>query len=133
MPSVLMAQVWNLLALTAVKVPAGGVDLPSSLLPQQARVPSVLTPQLCQPPALSAVNVSAGGVDWPLPLRSPAGDGAVRLDAAGVAAAGAYGGEVVAGSTRRGRLAWCVESSPQQATVPIVFSAQACGGRRSPR
>ena len=55
-------------ALTAVKVPAGGVAWPSSSAPQQATVPFVLTPQVWSLPALTAVKVPAGGVAWPSPL-----------------------------------------------------------------
>jgi hypothetical protein len=45
---------------TAVKVPAGGVDWPELLLPQQASEPSLRTPQLCELPAAIFVNVPAG-------------------------------------------------------------------------
>ena len=55
-------------ALTAVKVPAGGVALPSTFEPQQASAPFVLSPQLWMTPALTAVKVPAGGVAWPKAL-----------------------------------------------------------------
>jgi len=55
-------------ALTSVNVPAGGVDWPKLLSPQQATVPSVLIPQVYTPPALTSVNVPEGGVDWREPL-----------------------------------------------------------------
>src|SRR4029079_17597271 len=49
---------------TELNVPDGGVDSPSSFLPQQATVASVLTPQVCSPPASIALNVPPGGVAW---------------------------------------------------------------------
>ena len=58
-------QVWMPPALTAVKVPAGGVAWPLPLRPQQATAPFVLIPQVWKPPALTAVKVPAGGVAWP--------------------------------------------------------------------
>ena len=61
-------QEWNLPALTAVKVPGGGVAWPSALRPQQATVPSVLIPQVWRWPALTAAKVPAGGVALPKPL-----------------------------------------------------------------
>ena len=91
MPFVLIPQVWKRPALTAVKVPAGGVARSKAFEPQQARVPFVLIAQVWALPALTAVKVPAGGVDWPLPLLAPAGEGAVRPDRAGVPAAGAQG------------------------------------------
>ena len=51
-------------ALTAVKVPGGGVDWPSAFQPQQASVPFVRRPQLWWPPALTAVKLPAGGEAW---------------------------------------------------------------------
>ncbi len=52
-------------ALTAVKVPGGGVAWPPSFRPQQAVVPLGLTPQVWCRPALTAVKAPAGGVAWP--------------------------------------------------------------------
>ena len=83
MPFVLIPQVWSPPALTDVKVPAGGVDWPEPLSPQQATVPSSAPRRCGWPPALTAVKVPAGGV----PGRSrcaPAGERAVVLHAAGV-------------------------------------------------
>ena len=48
-----------------LNVPDGGVDSPSSFLPQQATVASVRIAQVCSPPASTALNVPAGGVAWP--------------------------------------------------------------------
>ena len=47
------AQVFRKLALTWVKMPAGGVACPSALFPQQARVPSARMAQVCSRPALT--------------------------------------------------------------------------------
>jgi hypothetical protein len=72
-PSVLIAQVWNRPALTAVKVPDGGVAWPwsskSGAWPQQVSVPSVLIAQAWYRPALTAVKVPVGGVARPFPLE----------------------------------------------------------------
>ena len=51
-----------------MNVPAGGVDRPEPLLPQQARVPSVRMPQLKSKPAATAVKAPEGGVDSPSSL-----------------------------------------------------------------
>ena len=45
-PFVRTPQVWSAPALTAVKVPAGGVAWPTSLSPQHATVPFVRSPQV---------------------------------------------------------------------------------------
>jgi hypothetical protein len=48
-----------------MNVPAGIVDWPFELLPQQAALPSVFTPQLCLQPAASWTNIPAGGAVSP--------------------------------------------------------------------
>ena len=55
--------------MTVVKVPAGGLAWPWSLLPQHVSVPSVLMAQLWKAPAVTVVNVPVGGVACPKSLR----------------------------------------------------------------
>ena len=65
MPSVRSPQLWSPPALTELNVPGGGVDSPSSFLPQQATVASVRTAQVWSPPASTALNVPPAGVACP--------------------------------------------------------------------
>ena len=84
MPFVLTPQVWKPPALTAVKVPAGGVAWPLPLRPQQARVPFVLSPQVWKPAGAHRGEGARGRGGLAVVVVAPAGDGAVRPYAAGV-------------------------------------------------
>ena len=68
-PSVRTPQAWVAPALTVLNVPAGGVDWPAELLPQQTSVPLWIA-QLKPWPTDSALNVPEGGVVAPVPLGS---------------------------------------------------------------
>ena len=65
MPSVLTPQVCQPPALTALKVPAGGVAWPMPLSPQQATVPSVLHAAGVEAAGADRGEGAAGGVAWP--------------------------------------------------------------------
>ena len=83
MPFVLSPQVWRAPALTAVKVPAGGVAWPLPLSPQQARVPFVRTPAGVVAAGAHRGEGARGRGGLAVRVRAPAGEGAVVLDAAG--------------------------------------------------
>ena len=102
MPFVFIPQAWKPPALTAVKVPAGGVAWPLPLRPQQATMPFVLTPQVWKPPALTAVKAPVGGVAWPKSSEPQQETVPVVPHAAGVGEAGAHSGE----GARRADVAW---------------------------
>ena len=88
MPFVFTPQLWKPPALTAVKVPAGGVAWPSTLSPPAGeRCRSSLSRRCGSRPALTAVKVPAGGVAWPSALSPQQATRAVRPHAAGVGGA----------------------------------------------
>ena len=65
LPSIVSPQVWLPPLAMALKVPAGGDNLPSASSPQQTGVPSARSAQVWRPPLLMAVNRSSGGVARP--------------------------------------------------------------------
>src|ERR1019366_7690015 len=71
-PSVLRPHEKNSPALTAVKVPGGGVDSPKLLTPQQTIVPSVLRPHVCHTPALTDVKSCVVVLPGVLTIPGPA-------------------------------------------------------------
>ena len=115
-------------ALTAVKVPAGGVAWPSLLRPSRRRCRS----------SVSAAGVERAGADrgegargrgrLAVAVAPPAGDGAVRPHAAGVVVAGADRGE---GARGRGGLAVVVVAPAGEGAVrPHPAGVAAAGAHR---
>src|SRR5262245_37009881 len=77
-PSVLMPQLWSLLAARVLKVPGGASSCPSALLPQQAIVSLARMPQKWLPPPTMLLNFPVGGTVVPA-LLPPQQDSSLSL------------------------------------------------------
>ena len=127
-----MPQLWVLPALRAVKVPAGGVTWFALLSPQQTTVPFVRMPQVWRDAAAHRGEGARGRVGLAVVVAAPAGDGAVRPNAAVMDAANAQRAEVARG---RGGLALVVQAPAREDTTrpdaAAVTKASADGGERA--